>query len=90
MLWQEEQAGFLRCSSILSRTERGVMPVWFSSSAGMLGGGGGTGVPRTLSSSHLPRRTGEVRVAFEVVDSHVRKLSLEGVVREGESGVVEI
>ena len=34
-----------------------------SASAGTLGGGGGGGAPSTFSSSHLPRSTGEVRVA---------------------------
>ena len=37
-----------------------------SSSAGTFGGGGGGGVPRRFSRIHLPRITGEVRVAYEV------------------------
>ena len=42
-----------------------------SSSSGLsvvstFGGGGGTGAPRMLSSTHLPRSTGDVRVACDV------------------------
>ena len=35
-------------------------------SGGTLAGGGGGGAPRRLSRTHLPRSTGEVRVACEV------------------------
>ena len=35
-------------------------------SAGTFGGGGGGGTPSQVSSSHLPRTTGEVRVAYDV------------------------
>ncbi len=38
----------------------------FSFRAGTLAGGGLGGVPSTFSSSHLPRCTGDVRVAMEV------------------------
>ena len=37
----------------------------FSSSGGMLSGGGGGGAPSRLSSTHLPRSTGDVRVAYD-------------------------
>ena len=38
----------------------------FSFSGGTLAGGDGGGVPSRFSRIHLPRRTGEVRLAFEV------------------------
>ena len=34
--------------------------------SGTSGGGCGGGVPRRLSSTHLPRKTGDVRLAYEV------------------------
>ena len=40
-----------------------------SSSAGMSGGGGGGGVPISTSITHLPRSTGEVRLASDVCTS---------------------
>ena len=36
------------------------------SSGGTFGGGGGGGVPSRFSSIHLPRTTGEVRLAYDV------------------------
>ena len=33
------------------------------------GGGGGTGKPKMLFSSHLPRSTGDVRSGYDVVAS---------------------
>ena len=33
------------------------------------GGGGGTGTPKMLFSSHLPRSTGDVRSGYDVVAS---------------------
>ena len=36
------------------------------SSAGTFGGGGGGGTPSRLSSIHLPRMTGDVRVGYDV------------------------
>ena len=39
----------------------------FSSlNGGTFGGGGGGGVPKMFSSTHLPRITGDVRVAYAV------------------------
>src|SRR2546427_11210667 len=61
-LWQLAQAALTRCSARRSRTERLADSV-LSFSAGTLGNGGGGGVPRMFSSTHLPRMTGEVRVA---------------------------
>ena len=42
------------------------------SSFGTLGGGGGGGVPRIVSSSHLPRSTGLVRCGCEEIASTAR------------------
>ena len=67
--WHEVHAGFLRCSSIRSRTDR-TLPSFeppVSSSAGTLGGGGGGGEPSMTCITHLPRCTGEVRSATEVI-----------------------
>jgi hypothetical protein len=36
------------------------------SKLGTFGGGGGGGVPISTSMTHLPRRTGEVRLAIDV------------------------
>ena len=40
-----------------------------SSSAGTFGSGGGGGAPKMLRSTHTPRSTGDVRVAYDVTDS---------------------
>src|SRR5215472_1818775 len=60
-LWHPEQAGLERCSTMRSRT----VPLAISLKAGTLGGGGGGGVPRILVNIHLPRSTGEVRLAYD-------------------------
>ena len=69
--WQALQVGLARCISIRSRVVSSLpslaSPV--SSSAGTLGGGGGGGVPSSTSITHLPRSTGEVRLASEVCTS---------------------
>ena len=41
-------------------------PDSFSGSGGTFSGGGGTGVPSRFSRIHLPRRTGDVRFAYDV------------------------
>ena len=64
--WQLAHTGLLRCCSIRSRTDAGFPPSPFSGSAGTSGGGAGGGAPRMFSSSHFPRTTGEVRVAYDV------------------------
>ena len=64
-LWQLAQAALARCSASRSRTERFAETV-LSLSAGTFGNGGGGGVPTMFSRIHLPRITGEVRVAYEV------------------------
>ena len=46
---------------------RTVPALTFSASAGTSGGGGGGGVHKSSESTHSPRRTGEVRVAIEVI-----------------------
>ena len=64
-LWHAAQTGLLRCSASRSRTDSLPSTV-LSFSAGTSGSGGGGGTPSRLSSTHLPRRTGEVRVAYDV------------------------
>ena len=68
-LWQLAQAGLARCSTICSRIVFVAAPGSGSFSAGTLGGGGAGGVPRMFSSTHLPRSTGDVRVACDVTAS---------------------
>jgi len=71
ILWQAAQTGLTRCSSRRWRTESS-LAAWpvrlseFSGSEGTLGGGGGGGVPSSTSITHLPRCTGDVRIAVEV------------------------
>src|SRR5260221_12889031 len=62
--WQDEQAGFLRCSSIWTRRVP-FRPTLDSSSGGTVGGGAGGGALRRFSRIHLPRNTGEVRVEYD-------------------------
>src|SRR5262245_10805809 len=65
--WQPAQAGFARCCVIASRIVSilpGSAPSVFS--AGTSGGGGGGGEDSRFSRNHLPRSTGDVRVAYEV------------------------
>src|SRR5262245_36146127 len=72
MLWHDAQAGFARCAVWRSRTEGNFSPVVFSLvvpasfKGGTLAGGDGGGVPSRTSRIHLPRTTGDVRVAIEV------------------------
>ena len=65
MLWQLAHVALARCSARRSRTER-VAATVLSLSAGTSGNGGGGGVPLRFSRIHLPRITGEVRVAYDV------------------------
>src|SRR3989442_8367729 len=69
--WHVAQVGFFRCSSSRSRPEAGWPPAPVSGRLGTLGGGGGGGAPRRVSSTHLPRNTGEVRLGYDVT---VRRL----------------
>src|SRR5437867_3146164 len=69
--WQLAQPGFLRCFSMSWRNGSGLPSVPLSSKLGTLGGGGGGGAPSMFSSSHLPRKTTDVRLAYEVT---VRRL----------------
>ena len=69
--WHELQVGFLRCDSMRSRVVS-IRPSFASpvaSRSGTSGGGGGGGVPSSTSITHLPRSTGEVRLASEVCTS---------------------
>src|SRR4029079_9231438 len=63
--WQLAQVALERCSARRSRMGRFAATV-FSFNDGTLAGGGGGGVPRRFSRIHLPRITGEVRVAYDV------------------------
>ncbi len=62
--WQLAQTGFARCFTIASRIVSGLPPAASSSvlSAGTSAGGGGGGEASRLSSTYLPRSTGDVRV----------------------------
>ena len=62
--WQLAQLGFARCADMASLIVK-VLPGWAPSvfSAGMFGGGGGGAAASRFSSTHLPRTTGDVRVA---------------------------
>ena len=66
MLWQLAQTGLARCCAIRSRIVCTFACVRCSDSAGTFGGGSGGGAPRMLLRIHLPRITGEVRIAGEV------------------------
>ena len=59
--WQLAHAGLRRCRASRSRIDGGRTPGSSSRVVSTSGGGGGTGSPKMLSSSHLPRSTGEVR-----------------------------
>ena len=64
--WHAAQAGFFRCSSIRSRSDRGWPSAPASLSAGISGGGGGGGAPRMFASSHRPRIVTDVRFGYDV------------------------
>src|SRR5262249_27742955 len=69
--WHDWHAGAARCSSTRSRVVS-VLPFFASavlSSGGTLAGGGGGGVPSSTSITHLPRSTGDVRLANDVCTS---------------------
>src|SRR4029450_10269431 len=66
--WHVEHTALVRCLASRSRMVGGnAPPVGSSSVVFTPGGGGGGGVPNMLSSSHLPRSTGDVRFGYEVV-----------------------
>ena len=68
--WQLLHDGFCRCCASRSRIDVGAAPGLFSVRfVSTPGGGGGTGKPKMLFSSHLPRRTGDVRSGYDVVAS---------------------
>ena len=69
--WQFAQTGFLRCASIRSRSDVGCAAS-LSSSGGTLAGAGGGGAPSSASSTHFPRSTTDVRLAYDVT---VRRLA---------------
>src|SRR5581483_3368258 len=66
--WQLAQTALLRCAASRSRMGR-FDATLLSSSAGAFGGGGGGGGPKGFFSTESPRRTGDVRVAYDVTDN---------------------
>ena len=68
--WQLPHTGWLRCCASRSRMVGGTVPGLISVRlVSTFGGGGGTYTPKMLSSSHLPRSTGDVRSGYDVVAS---------------------
>src|SRR5262249_57707708 len=65
--WQLLHAGFFRCAASRSRIDAGAAPGLSVRFVSTPGGGGGTGRPKMLFSSHLPRSTGDVRSGYDVV-----------------------
>src|SRR3982751_2969486 len=65
-LWQPAQTALARCSSIVSRSERGLPFSDWAFNGGTFGGGGVGGTPSRLVRIHLPRCTGEVRLGYDV------------------------
>ena len=65
-LWQLAQAALARCCGQPLAHRRALPTTVLSFSAGTSGGGGGGGVPSRFSRIHLPRITGDVRVAYDV------------------------
>ena len=64
--WHVAQAGFRRWTSINSRTDVGGAPSSRVPRSGTSAGGSAGGAPSRFSSTHLPRDTGDVRLAYEV------------------------
>ena len=65
--WQPAHAGFARWRIIASRIVSGAPSLASSvASDGTSGGGGGGGDASRLSSTYLPRSTGDVRAAYDV------------------------
>ena len=85
--WHAAQVGFARCISSRSRTVSPVSPsaslASFARSASTPGGGVGTAAPRTFSTIHAPRTTGDVRFGADVA---VRMLPWPSSPRRGLSG----
>ena len=66
ILWQEAQTGCVRCNSSRSRSVLGFFAFGSASRfTSTPGGGSGGGAPRRFCRTHLPRITGDVRVAME-------------------------
>ena len=68
-LWQVAQVWSSRCLSNFWRMVICCFLAAAVSSGGMSGGGGGTGVPKRVSKTHAPRRTGLVCWKLEVMAS---------------------
>ena len=69
MRWHDAHVGLARWASSRSRTELVFAPSAPPRFVSTPGGGTGAGVPSRFSSTHLPRTTGEVRVAIDVTVS---------------------
>ena len=67
LAWQRRTTPICRCLASCSRIV--VAPRMSGSTAGTPAGGFGGGVPRMRSSTHAPRRTGEVVVPLAVTFS---------------------
>src|SRR5437762_13438113 len=61
--WHILQDALSRCNSSRALTVLGGSPAFCERSVAVSGGGGVGGVPRSLSSTQAPRKTGEVRSA---------------------------
>ena len=76
ILWQLAQTALARCISVRCRSVRLATLAWSClSSAGTLGGGGGTCSPRTCSRTQTPRFTALVRLGKELVASTIRSVT---------------
>src|SRR6266850_5114821 len=69
--WQPAHRGLLRCASNRWRTDVGLPVSLRSGKGGTSGGGGGGGEPRSVSSTHFPRSTGDVRFGYDVTASRL-------------------
>jgi hypothetical protein len=67
--WHWLQPGFERWLSSLARSVFGVSPLGVDKSVSTSGGGGVGGVPISLSMTHAPRSTGDVRSPYDVRNS---------------------
>src|ERR1043166_8330311 len=63
--WHPAHAGLSRCSARRWRIGSTFVSASASFNFGTFPGGGGGGEPSKLSRIHLPRSTGDVRVAYE-------------------------
>ncbi len=67
--WHEAHTGSARCCSICWRMVSDLPSLPCAIRSGTLAGGGGGGVPSSVSRIHFPRCTTEVRLGYEVTVS---------------------